>query len=163
MEKTKADLLKKYEQKKPNLFIQYDGCDYSNNLDAQQYMEEIAGKRLDIDKHFLEASLTYELMRGSDVKVLINPETSKETVLMLLDKIKDRIKENEDWQIGATEELNKFNKLKELESTLKKLTSEDGYTLDDIEYLFNSIKVMRDKKKEAEKTPKVVVKEELPF
>ncbi len=153
MEKTKTDLLKKYEQKKPNLFIQYDVFDCSNNLGAQQYLEEIEGKRLDIDKHLLETGLTYELMRGSDVRVLINPETSKETVLMLLDKIKDRIKENEDWQIGATEELNKFNKLKELESTLKNLTSEDGYTVNDIEYLFDSIKVMRDKKKQAEEIP----------
>ncbi len=33
MEKTKTGLLKKYEQKKPNLFIQYDGFDLQDGGD----------------------------------------------------------------------------------------------------------------------------------
>ncbi len=154
MEKTKAGLLEKYEQKEPNLFIQYDGYDYSNNLDAQQHLEEIVGKSLDIDKHFLEANLAYELMWPADIRIFINPEVSTGVVLKLLDKIKNRIKKNKDCKIGVTGELCKFNTLKELESTLKRLTSENGYTLDDIEYLYDSIKVMRDKKRQVEKKTK---------
>ncbi len=41
--------------------------------------------------------------------------------------------------------------------------SENGYTVNDIEYLFDSIKVMLDKKRQEENMPKDIVDEGLPF
>ncbi len=155
MEKSKEKLLEHYKHKEPTLFVQYDGFDLQDGGDDVM--------RPDDEGHWLSTRLTYELMSGGpNVRMLITPETSKDTILALLNKIKRWIRKSDDWHFAAKKELKKFNKLKKIESECQKM-SENGYTLDDIEYLFDSIKVMLNKKRQEENMPKDIVDEELPF
>ncbi len=97
MEKNKEDLLEKYGQKEPKLFIQYDG------LDLQSGGNSIVCP--DKEGHSFLWGLTYELMDGANVRILIQPGTPKETVLVLLDKMRNNLKNYDDWQAKAKDEL----------------------------------------------------------
>jgi hypothetical protein len=142
MAKSKEKLLQHYKHKKPTLFVQYDGFNLPNGGDYVMIPDQ--------EGHCVMSRLTYELMSGmTDVRVLITPEASKETVIQLLRKIMDLIKENDSYRLEAKEELRKITKLKEIENEMQKI-SEDDYTTDDIEYLLDSVKAMLNKKIQSE-------------
>lgn len=152
MERFKEELLEHYKQKEPNLFVQYDGFDFTDS-GGDDFMKP------DEDGHCLFSTMTYELMSGAaNVRVLITPQTPKETILKLLDKIKLGIKSD------LSKEVEKSNKLREAEGELLKIF-ENGYTQHDIEYLFDSIKTRLDKKRqETEEMPgDIVGPENIPF
>jgi len=76
---TKQELLDRYKSRQPNLFQQIDGYDDIEDNEAVQSDE---------DGHVIFCCDTYELMAGSTVRVLVRPDTPKETVIALLDKIR---------------------------------------------------------------------------
>jgi hypothetical protein len=83
-EPTKEELLRHYAEKEPHRFIQYDGF-----YDVSP--EEV----LPSDEFGLAVILgeTYELMSGAyGVRVLVEPDTPRETVLALLSRISAVIK-----------------------------------------------------------------------
>jgi hypothetical protein len=75
---TKEKLLAHYSKKRPSQFIQFDGFDDQRPDDYTS---------VDKDGHSLSSNITWELMRGSTVRVLVKPGISKETVISLLAKI----------------------------------------------------------------------------
>ena len=78
MSKTKEELLEHYSHKKPNRFIQYDGF---ADMKGDSFFEA------DSDGHVVLGQETYELMHGTEVRVLIRPGTPRKTVCWLLLKI----------------------------------------------------------------------------
>ncbi len=94
MEKSKEYLLEHYKHKEPTLFVQYDSFYLPNGGDDVM--------RPDDEGHWLSTRLTYELMSGGpNVRMLITPETSKDTILALLNKIKSWIRKSDDWHFAA--------------------------------------------------------------
>jgi hypothetical protein len=83
----KLAILKKYSRQDPQLFYRFDG------IDAVPGSHE---KLADDDGHILCASLSPELVAGSTVRLLIKEDASRESVLALLDKIRDWIAHDED-------------------------------------------------------------------
>ena len=79
---TKRQLLDHYESRQPNQFFQ---------IDAFDDLEETEEVKPDPDGHTIYSCETYELMAGSTVRVLVRPGTPKDTVLKLLEKIRDQI------------------------------------------------------------------------
>jgi len=151
MERTKAGILKKQEMEKPELFIEYSANDYSTAESGdkdiiEQKLEDFYGLRLDKDMHCVAEELVYELIRDADIKVLVNPKMSKDSVLQLLDKIMNRIKADDRYRLAAKEELRKITKLREIESELQNISENED--LEDVEYLLATIKEMVHKKKE---------------
>ena len=144
MERTKKEIMRKYEQGEPKLFIQYSAWDRSNA--DTQVLEELYREELDRDKHCLEEELVYELMRGADIRILVNPKASKNSVLQLLGKIMNRIKEDDRCRLAAKDELRKITKLKEIEGEMQEVSENED--LEDVEYLFASINEILDKKRE---------------
>ena len=78
MSQTKADTLLHYCGQEPKIFIQYDG--FTN-------VEPDAVMRPDADKDSIWRVGTIELMQGSSVRVLIEPDTPEEVILRVLQKI----------------------------------------------------------------------------
>lgn len=78
---SKQELLDRYKSRQPNLFKQIDGYDDIEDNDVVQPDE---------DGHAIFCCDTYELMAGSTVRVLVRPDTPKETVIALLDKIRQQ-------------------------------------------------------------------------
>jgi hypothetical protein len=76
----KKELLGHYGRRKPKRFIQYDGF---ADVEADYVMQP------DKDGDTFFCRETYELMRGSQVRVFLDPDASDETVLRLLVKIRD--------------------------------------------------------------------------
>jgi hypothetical protein len=76
----KSAVLQHYERREPRLFTQYDG----HNVGVGHQDPII---RPDAEGHSLTTGLTWELMHGADVRVLIPATTSKETAVALLRKI----------------------------------------------------------------------------
>jgi hypothetical protein len=83
--RTKEELLGRYSRRDPRPFVQFDAFD-----DVQGDTE----MPTDENGYSLSAIETFELMRGSTVRVLIKPGTTPETALALLDKIKEWIETN---------------------------------------------------------------------
>lgn len=88
MEQTpdKLSLLRKYNRQNPHFFYRFDGLD------------EVPGshqKLADEDGHVLCASRSPELMSSSTVRLLIKEDATRESVLALLDKIRDWIAQDE--------------------------------------------------------------------
>ncbi len=151
MERTKAGILKKQEMEKPELFIEYSAYDYSTAESGdkdiiEQKLEDFYGLQLDKDMHCVAEELVYELIRDADIKVLVNPKMSKDSVLQLLDKIMNRIKADDRYRLAAKEELRKITKLNEIESEMQNISENED--LEDVEYLLATIKEMVHKKKE---------------
>ncbi len=71
---SKAELLAKYAQDEPKLFEQWDGW-HAQHGDALDY---------DDDGYVVCSCDTFELMQGSDVRILIDPDMPREEVLHLL-------------------------------------------------------------------------------
>jgi hypothetical protein len=82
-EKTKEELLKHYEQRKPRPFIQFDGFDPLEDAPSD------AGPRI-------VRTETWELMHGADVRILINPRIDRDKVLEILDHLIARVRRDED-------------------------------------------------------------------
>ena len=76
--KSKEQLLDHYKQREPKRFIQYDGF-------SGWYMDEYA----DAEGDAKFSGETTELMQGSTVRLLIDPDAEKEVVLRLLRKLSD--------------------------------------------------------------------------
>lgn len=73
---TKDALIEKYQAREPKRFFQFDG--YGN----------FAGDcHADSDGHGMFGTVTWELMQGSTVRVLVDPTASKDEVLAMLGKI----------------------------------------------------------------------------
>lgn len=82
----KDELLKKYADKPIMAFIQYDSfANVESEVDAFSSDEKITGGRL-----------TYDLMSGSNVRVLIRPHIPTEVVLRLMRKIMTKIQGDQD-------------------------------------------------------------------
>ena len=137
MEKSKQGILEHYKRKEPSLFIQYDGF----------YEPEDPTALPDDDGHAIFSRLTYELMSGGPaVRVLITPETSEETIIKLLDKIKESIKKYGLEQNEVKKELYTFKKEGEMRNKLKESISTDNYTSEELEHLLGTIKLIRNQK-----------------
>jgi hypothetical protein len=76
---SKQELLDRYKSRQPNHFQQIDGYD---DIEENEVVQP------DEDGHAIFSCETYELMAGSTVRVLVRPDTPKETVIALLDKIR---------------------------------------------------------------------------
>lgn len=76
-EKLKANLLNHYTEKEPKAFLQFDAF------------------RVDD----LYGGVTHELMRGSGVRILIDPETPKEDALEMIKALRKFIKQAYDSQL----------------------------------------------------------------
>lgn len=76
---TRGMLLAKLCNKKPHLFIQVDG-----------FLHSVGNSFIppDADEDGICQLLTWELMSGSDVRVLINPRTTQDEALRLLSKMR---------------------------------------------------------------------------
>jgi hypothetical protein len=77
---TQARLLGHYERRKPKAFRQFDG--WLNG-------DEVMGR--DADGHAINAGMTWELMHGADVRILIPLNTPSADAVILLRKIIDWI------------------------------------------------------------------------
>lgn len=99
-EKSKEELLEIYQTYEPNLFHECFG--YDNNQMGPE-----------AEKCRVTYGLVYDLMPGDTIfRLLIKPGISRETVLKFLDKIKDEVKNNENWQLWndcASRELEETN------------------------------------------------------
>ncbi len=145
MEWTKEKLLQHYKRKEPNLFIQYDGYYMPNGENDLIIPGSLMNPN---DEGFnLFSSMTYELIDGANVRLLIKPETPKETVLRLLERLTSWIKEDNFNKPSVIEESKKLKKFKEMRNKIKELTTENNYTLEDLEYLLSTITIIRDKNK----------------
>ncbi len=82
---TKQELLNHYNTRVPNRFQQIDGYD---DIEENEVVQP------DEDGHAIFTCDTYELMAGSTVRVLVNPDAPKETVIALLDKIRRQYEDN---------------------------------------------------------------------
>jgi hypothetical protein len=153
MERVKTELLKKYESRKPNLFIQYDGFHLPSGGDDIMVPDDKG--------YWCSSNLTYELMGGANVRVLICPNTPKENVLELLEEIMGFIKGSDMYEIEAKEELRKITKLNEIKNEMQKISERED--LKDVEYLFTSVKEMLDQKKQAKKLPMNITDDEIVF
>ena len=91
----KKEMLAKYKERKPKRFVQYDGFAGVGLGDPSP----------DANGDGLWSTETYELMHGSTVRILIDPEASKETVLRLLCKIRDWIVQDGVYRPVATSQL----------------------------------------------------------
>ena len=93
--KSKEELLKIYDNYQPQLFIKYEGNSLEGveeGLSEEQMAMEVFCA--DSEGHSLFSRTSYELMAGTDLRVVIKAGLSKETVMALLTKIKDRIERN---------------------------------------------------------------------
>ena len=164
MGETLGECMKEYK-KKQYFCIEYEGRYFPHGGNA--YSEDAYGGDgiliPDNEGHCLSSGISNYCMSGHDVKVQINPKTSKENVIKLLDKIKNWMKNRDDWQNGGDERLKKIGNFSELQDMIQIVMLENYYTVEDIECMFDSIKLMRDKKIQAEKTPKDIVDDEMPF
>jgi len=84
---TRDQLLEKYATREPKAFSQFDGFDWTPDDDDDSIFGGIKDSFADDDGHGIFGTTTHELMHGADVRVLVNPAASKETVLALLSKI----------------------------------------------------------------------------
>jgi hypothetical protein len=83
-------LLEHYGNRQPQQFAQYDG--FSPGVDSADHV-----MRPDAEGHCLFHSLTWELMAGAPVRVLIPATTSKEDAVALLRKIANLIEHDGVW------------------------------------------------------------------
>ena len=83
--KTKMELLKHYAQYEPKAFIQFDGFDWPDDC-LSNSQTGLATFRME----------TWELMNGSDVRILINPRTDREKALQILHELTAWIERDED-------------------------------------------------------------------
>ena len=155
MGKTLGELMEKCE-KKQYFCIEYEGLYDPDGSGDSSHTPDNEG-------HCLSVRLSYECQGESNVRVLINPEISKDNVIKLLDKIKKWIKKSDEWHNRAEERLKKIGNFNELQDMIQKVISEDYYTVEDIECAAASIKAILDKKRQEEKMPKDIVDVEMPF
>lgn len=80
---TKDQLLTKYRDREPKLFVQYDGFNPPTHVCGDD--------GIDSDGHEIWGGLTYELMHGAQVRVLVEPMAANGDVVVLLRKIADWI------------------------------------------------------------------------
>ena len=84
----KGNLLEHYATRTPQSFVQFDG--HVVGVDCADGV-----MRPDGDGDCLTAGVTYELMRGASVRVLIHPNTTRNEALRLLKKLRGWIKKGE--------------------------------------------------------------------
>lgn len=90
----KQALLDHYAMREPKRFVQFDGHNVGvDHGDSVMVPDE--------DGHVVMGTVTNELMHACAVRVLLEPETTKETALILLRKISDWVER------GGIEELSK--------------------------------------------------------
>jgi hypothetical protein len=97
-EKTKEELLKHYEQRKPKPFTQFDAFDPPEDAPSDARLRIV---RTD----------TWELMHGADVRTLINPGTDREKVLEILDALVTGMRRDEDqlvWGMHYNDQITLF-------------------------------------------------------
>jgi len=118
-EHLKEALLADYKNKKPNPFIQFDV-----SCDPQCF--DVPGE----DGYSLLALVTYELMDGSDVRILVDPETPKDKAIESLKRVAEWIKKSDILERKIEELVTNREKQKafEIENKLKEI----GYTKDEI-------------------------------
>lgn len=81
----KGQLLEHYCQREPKQFIQFDG--FAGH-------PEDSVMRHDDDGHTLWKSVTYELMHGATVRVLVDPGTDAQTAATLMRKLANWIEQD---------------------------------------------------------------------
>jgi hypothetical protein len=124
---TKEEILEHYErQREPKLFIQFDGKDLREGGGDSSRPDDGLG---------IEKRCTYELMKGADVSILINPKILKETALTLLNKIIKEIETDNLIFKTAKDELKQCEEIKEFFTSLQK-----EYPVNDLQYLVDLIK-----------------------
>lgn len=84
----KGNLLEHYASRTPQSFVQFDG-----NYVGVDFEDCIM--RADGDGDCLTAGVTYELMHGASVRLLIHPDTTRKEALRLLKKLRGWIKKGE--------------------------------------------------------------------
>ena len=93
----KETLLEKYSRKDPKRFVQLDGFVLKGWDDVM---------KPDKQRHVVMAGETFELMVGTEVRVLVNPQSGKKDVVALLKKITSLLESQEttspsEWGIVA--------------------------------------------------------------
>ncbi len=141
MGKFNKDILEHDKDKDSHLCIQYAAFDHQDGGDDLMTADK--------EGHCVMSELTYTSMRKEpEVIVLIAPHTSKETALKLIEKIKERFKEDGDWGFELEIEFNMRvaqAQYEMMENDLHELLSNHEYTWENLEYLLGTIKIIRDK------------------
>jgi hypothetical protein len=88
---TTDELLQHYMRRKPKAFIQLDGFDAPGDC----YSDPETGLGLFQGE-------TYELMAGSNVRILIDPETAREKVLEILHRLLEWVEQDENLLVWSS-------------------------------------------------------------
>jgi hypothetical protein len=111
--KTKDEILQHYATKEPKRFVEYDAFDWPDSSDFfGHYIWPTVSDPGPEAGPCLASRVTWELMRGAQVRVLIDPEADRDTICRLLRRVLIDIED------GGMEMLGDAGKLSEEESRL---------------------------------------------